>query len=138
MPLHVDLVKAFVSYGLIRRDFDFAVSVYVGFLGLLRGCEILNLSMSDVQPRGANQVALILRDTKGAKLRNVPFETVTIKDPLMVKVLLKRKAKGVPMLFNDKRARFAELYKQAVEFYCLSHPKPTIFGGGGGGVFLVF
>ena len=128
MPLHIDLVKAFISYGLLKKEFDFALSVYVGFLGLLRGCEILNLNMSDVQPLGPKQVALILRDTKGSRLRNLPFETVTLKDPLVIKILLKRKANGGPKLFNDTRARFSELYRQAVKFYCLSHPKPTPHG----------
>ena len=138
MPLHVNLVKAFVSFGILKKELDFALATYVGFLGLLRGCEILNLRMSDVQSRGADQVVLILRDTKGAKLRNVPFETVTIRDPLAIKILLKRKAKGVPLLFNKKRTRFAELYKEAVAFYRLPHPKPTPHGirrGGRRGTF---
>ena len=81
LPLHVKLVKAFVSYGLLNKELDFALAVYVGFLGLLRGCEILDLRMSDVQPRGPDQVVLILRDTKGARLRNVLFVTVTFRDP---------------------------------------------------------
>ena len=83
MPLHPDLVKAFVSFGILRREPDFALAVYVGFLALLRGCEIFGLRMTDCQPRGPDRMSLILRDTKGAKLRGVPFETVTIKDPLL-------------------------------------------------------
>ena len=94
MPLHRNLVKAFVSYGLLKREYDFALSLYVGFLGLLRGCEILDLHMSDVQARGPGQVVLILRNTKGAQLRNVPFATVTIRDPLAIKILFKRKTVG--------------------------------------------
>jgi integrase len=128
MPLHICLVKAFVSYGLLKREYDFALSLYVGFLGLLRGCEILDLHMADVQARGPNQVVLVLRDTKGARLRNVPFETVTIRDPLAIKILLKRKTVGGPKLFNCKRSRLAELYKNAVSFFRLSHPKPTPHG----------
>ena len=116
MPLHTNLVQAFVGYGLLKREYDFALSLYVGFLGLWRGCEILDLHMSDVQARGPDQVVLILRNTKGAQLRNVPFETVTIRDPLAINILLKRKTVGGPMLFNGKRARFAELYKDAVSF----------------------
>ena len=98
------------------------------FSRFVAGAEILDLNMSDVQARGPDQVVLILRNTKGAQLRNVPFETVTIRDPLAIKILLKRKTVGGPMLFNGKRARFAELYKDAVSFFRLSHPKPTPHG----------
>ena len=128
MPLHSKLVKAFISYGLLRKEPDFALAIYVGFLGLLRGCEILNLRMADVQPRSPGHVVLVLRGTKGARLRNVPFETVTIRDPLAVRILLKRKTKEGPMLFNGKRPHFTALYKAAVIFYSLSHPKPTPHG----------
>ena len=37
MPLHPLLVKGFVAFGILKGDPDFAISVYVGFLGLLRG-----------------------------------------------------------------------------------------------------
>ena len=47
MPLHPLLVKGFVAYGILKGDPDFALSVYVGFLPLLRGCEIFNLLMED-------------------------------------------------------------------------------------------
>ena len=40
MPLHPDLVKAFVAFGILKKDPEFALAVYVGFLGLLRGGEI--------------------------------------------------------------------------------------------------
>ena len=84
MPLHPDLVKAFVAFGLLKEDPEFALAIYVGFLALLRGCGIFNLALADCQPRGPSQLCLILRDTKGARLRNVEFETVTLKDPLII------------------------------------------------------
>ena len=37
MPLHPELVKAFVAFGFLRQDPDFALAVYVRFLALLRG-----------------------------------------------------------------------------------------------------
>ena len=128
MPLHPVLVKAFVAYGILRKEPDFALSIYVGFLALLRGCEIFNFRMCDVQPRGPRQVNLILRGTKGAKRRGVEFETVTVKDPVVVKNLLKRKAQGTARLFAGREAHFAALYKDAVNFFRLRHPKPTPHG----------
>ena len=128
MPMHADLCKAFVAYGLLRKELDFAISIYVGFLALLRGCEIFHLLLADCQPRGPDQMCLILRDTKGAKLKNLPFETVTIRDPLAIKILLRRKALNHRCLFNGKPADFYRLYKEAVAFYHVAHPKPTPHG----------
>ena len=134
MPLHPDLVNAFVAFGLLKKDPEFALAVYVGFLALLRGCEIFNLVLSDCQPRSPSQMCLILRDTKGARLRNVEFETATIKDPLIIKIIHKRKEQGRARLFNRKPADSYKRYQEAVPFFCLVHPKATPHGirrGGG-------
>ena len=109
------------------------MAVYVGFSGLLRGCEILDLSMSDVQPRGPDQVFLILRDTKGARLRNVRFEMVTLRDPLVIKILLKRKVNGGPMLFNGKSPASLNYIERLLIFIICPTPSRhlMVFGGGG-------
>jgi integrase len=128
MPLHPELVKAFVAFGILKEDTEFALAVYVGFLGLLRGGEILNLSLADCQPRGPSQLCIILRDTKGARLRNVEFETVTLRDPMIIKILLKCKKEGRHRLFNKKPSDFYKRYREAVAFFNLKHPKPTPHG----------
>ena len=128
MPLHPDLVNAFVSFGLLKQDSDFALSVYVGFLALLRRCEIFNLALSDCQLRGPSQLCIILRGTKGARLRNVEFETVTIHDPLAIKIILKCKEQGRVRLFNRKPSDFYKRYQDAVSFFSLVHSKPTPHG----------
>ena len=110
----------------------------LGFLGLLRGSEIFGLNIADCQLRGQDQVTLILRNTKGVQLRNVTIETVSIRDPLAIKIISKRQAEGVPRLYNAKPAHFAKLYKQAITYFQLSHPKPTPHGirrGGRRGIF---
>ena len=73
-------------------------------------------------------MTLILRDTKGARLRGVAFETVVIKDPVAISILVKYKAAGRVHLFNGTSAEFSALYKSAVAFFRLSHPKPTPHG----------
>ena len=125
MPLHPDLVIAFVAYGILNKDPEFALAIYVGFLALLRGGEIFNLSLADCQLRGPGQMCLILRDTKGARLRNVEFETVILRDPVVIKILLKCKKEGRARLFNKKPSDFYKRYRQAVSFFHLKHPKPT-------------
>ena len=128
MPLHPDLVKAFVAFGILKKDSEFALAVYVGFLGLLRGGEILNLSLADCQPRGPSQLCIVLRDTKGARLRNVEFETVTLKDPMIIKILMKCKKEGRNRLFNKKPSDFYKRYRASVAFFNLKHPRPTPHG----------
>ena len=128
MPLHTKRVKAFVAFGLVRKEPEFALALYVGFLGLLRGCELLKLGLADCLPRGQHQLALILRDTKGALLRGVKFETVVLRGPLIIKIFLKCKARGRARLFNGTSAHFSKLYKDAVALFRLSHSKPTPHG----------
>ena len=128
MPFHPLLVKGFVAYGILNGDPDFALSIYLGFLGLLRGCEIFNLLLEDCQNRGPGQICIILRDTKGARLRNVEFETVTLKDPEIIRILLKCKSDGQVRLYSKKPSDFYKRYQDAVAFFRLSHPKPTPHG----------
>ena len=128
MPLHPSLVKSFMTYGILKGDPEFAISVYVGFLGLLRGGEIFNLLLEDCQQRGPNELCVILRNTKGARLRHVAFETVILRDPELVRILLKCKASGQIRLFSRKPADFYKRYQEAVSFFGLIHPKPTPHG----------
>ena len=128
MPLHPKLVKAFMAYGMLRKDPDFTVALYVGFLALLRGCEIANLMLVDCQERGPGQMTLVLRGTKGARIRGVPFETVVIKDPDAIKMLIKLKASGRTRLYRGRSDQFAKTYKDAVSFFRVKHPKPTPHG----------
>ena len=51
-------------------------------------------------------MTLILRDTKGSRLRGVAFETVVIKDPVAISILMKYKAAGRVHLFNGTSADF--------------------------------
>ena len=88
----------------------------MGFLALLRGCEILNLLLEDCQLRGPGQLCVILRDTKGARLRNLDFETVILKDPEIIRILLKCKEEGRVRLFNKKPSDFYKRYQEAVSF----------------------
>jgi len=83
-------------------------------------------------------MTLILRDTKGSRLRGVAFETVVIKDPVAISILMKYKAAGRVRLFNGTSADFSALYKSAVAFFRLSHPKPTPHGIRRGGLLGIF
>ena len=116
MPLHPILVKGFISYGILNGDPEFALAIYIGFLGLLRGCEIFNLLLEDCQSRGPGHVCIVLRDTKGARLRNVEFETVTLKDPEIIRILHHCKRVGQVHLYSRKPVDFYKRYREAVNF----------------------
>ena len=117
-----------MAYGILKGDPDFALAVYVGFLALLRGCVFFALLMEDCQPRGPNQLCIIIRDTKGARLRNVGFETVILRDPEIIRILLRCKKDGRVRLYTKKPSDFYKRYQEAVAFFRLSHPKPTPHG----------
>ena len=128
MPLHPDVAKAFISYNLLKKEKEFALSLLVGFLCLLRGGEILSLNLCDCQFREANYMKLILRDTKGAKLKKIPFETVILRDPLAIQSIMYQKSMGVARLFNGTPGRFYALYREAVQYFHLRHERPTPHG----------
>ena len=95
MPLHPDVTKAFISYNLLKKEKEFALALLVGFLCLLRGGEILSLNLCDCVFRESDYMKLILRDTKGAKLKKIPFETVILRDPLAIQSIMYQKSQGV-------------------------------------------
>ena len=74
------------------------------------------------------QLCLILRNTKGARLRNVEFETVISRDPLLIRILLKCKSEGRVHLYTKKPADFYKRYEKAVSFFRLVHPKAPPHG----------
>ena len=84
--------------------------------------------MKDCQPRGPHQLCIILRDTKGARLRNVEFEKVILRDPEIIRILLRCKKDGRIRLYTKKPSDFYKRYQEAVAFFRLSHPKPTPHG----------
>ena len=75
--------------------------------------------------RESDYMKLILRDTKGAKLKKIPFETVILRDPLAIQSIMYQKSQGVAILFNGTPGRFYALYKEAVQYFQLRHERPT-------------
>ena len=73
-------------------------------------------------------MCIILRDTKGARLRNVGFETVILRDPEVIRILLNCKGAGRKRLYTKKPSDFYKRYQEAVAFFRLKHPKPTPHG----------
>ena len=64
MPLHPVLVKGFMAYGILNGDPDFALAIYIGFLGLLRESEFLTYSWKTAKPEGLAKCASSLEILK--------------------------------------------------------------------------
>jgi len=111
-PLPEALVKALVGWSWFKGYFTFGVSLLVGFYGMLRTGEILNIRTSHVQSSASgDKVYLSLGLTKGGK-RAGASESVVLGYEQVVKALLRwTKAKGSCNLCGSPafwRARFAE------------------------------
>ena len=128
MPLHVNLLKAFMVYGLLRKEVDFALSLWTGFLGLLRPSEIFALNLSDCKIFKPDYMQLLLRGTKGSHRSTADFETVVIRDRHAIVAIERQQDVGVPRLFNGTPNHFRMLYRDAASFYMVRHPKPTLHG----------
>ena len=84
-PLTSRLIRSMVAYCLAHNDIQMAAAFLVGFYGLLRTGEILNLRMSDCLITNGHCI-LSLSDTKSGK-RKGTAEMVHISDVLTVEVL---------------------------------------------------
>ncbi len=95
IPLDLDTLFAFVSFFLHQKDKPMALALVIGFNGLLRTGELLNLRKADCHriPEG---FLLILNETKGGQRRLLQDESVTITDALTIWCLEKLLAGKLP------------------------------------------
>ena len=84
-PLTSLLVRSMVAYCLAHSDIQMAAALLIGFYGLLRTGEILNLRLSECLIKGSHCI-LSLADTKSGK-RKGTTEMVHLSDPLTLEVL---------------------------------------------------
>ena len=79
-PVPTEALEILVGYSLFKKDDLFALSLLLGFHGLLRTGELLGLKKSHIEQRGPRSVAIIsLGMTKGGR-RQGAAESVTIRE----------------------------------------------------------
>ena len=79
-PLPVEALDILVGYSLFQHDDLFALSLFLGFHGLLRTGELLGVKKSHVEQKGPRSVAVIsLGVTKGGR-RQGAAESITIRE----------------------------------------------------------
>ena len=84
-PLTKEIVDSFVMYAIAHRDLSFAAMMVLGFYGLLRTGELMQIRPSDILV-GRRAAVISLKDTKSG-LRNAAHETVSITEDLALEVL---------------------------------------------------
>ena len=67
LPVSGRMVKAMAAYALANGEKRFAISLLIGYAGLLRTAEIVNLRIGDFNVLRQNAAIIALRDTKSAK-----------------------------------------------------------------------
>lgn len=93
-PLTAEIVTAMAFYAAAHNDLSFATLLLLGFFGLLRTGEILQLRTMDLMAKGERGL-ISLKDTKTG-LRNAAQETVSFEDHItleFVRALIEVKEK---------------------------------------------
>lgn len=86
IPLDLDLLYSFVGYFARSGEDAMALACLLGFNGLLRTGELLKLRVGDCH-KVKNTYVLILQETKATARKLLQDESVTIFDPLVIKVI---------------------------------------------------
>ena len=123
-PLPEHVVHAMCGWACFHQHYSFATSLLVGFYGMLRTGEILNIKRSDfVEDPGQRKILLALGLTKAGK-RVGAAESIILGFDVVVKVVHHwiTVAKGRAAL-TPSPAKWRFLFNQ-----CLEHLKITAFG----------
>ena len=86
IPLDLDLLYSFVGYFTRSGEDAMALGCLLGFNGLLRTGELLKLRVGDGH-KVKDTYVLILQETKATARKLLQDESVTIFDPLIIKVI---------------------------------------------------
>ena len=126
LPLSLRLVRGLFVYGCLKDNPEFSLVVLLGFVMLLRPGEILAQRSSLFTY--VNEELMVVKVWGKQSARTGEWETVLLKDPLLIKVICNLKKKGKDFLFNKSSHFFNKLYKEALAYFSVVHPKLTPHG----------
>ena len=98
LPLSLRLVRGLFVYGCLKDNPEFSLVVLLGFVMLLRPGEILAQRSSLFTY--VNEELMVVKVWGKQSARTGEWETVLLKDPLLIKVICNLKKKGKDFLFN--------------------------------------
>jgi hypothetical protein len=126
-PLPVDLLRAMSGAAYAQGRSDLGVLLLVGFLGLLRTGEVVDLRKKQCSILGGGTRALIVfKASKGAVRQNAP-ESVLLHDPLVVQLLARRldQLQGNDKLYAGGFRGFADDIKKFAAYFGVVDPYLT-------------
>ena len=117
-PLTAMIVESMVLYAIDHNDLQFACMLVLGFWGLLRTGEFLQVTARDIMV-GSTAAVVSLKNTKTG-LRNAGQETVSITEDLALEVLLAatQDAKDRHMSRVPLWTRSAQCFRNAFRHHC--------------------
>ena len=126
LPLSLKLVRGLFVYGCLKGKPEFALVVVLGFVLLLRPGEILAQRASLFTY--VHEELMVVKVWGKQSARTGEWETVLLKDPLLIKVVVNLRNAGKDFLFNEPRHSFFKFYREGIEYFNVAHSKPTPHG----------
>ena len=90
LPLKRDIVLALAALAILKRKPRLGIILLLGFNGLLRADEMVNLTFGQVQVLKPDTLIMTFDDSKGAKRKN-EVESVMVKEATLVPVVKRLK-----------------------------------------------
>ena len=130
LPLSHRLVQGMAAVAIIKDKPRFAGALLLGFVALLRACELVSLTPRQCSFLGSNRTLIIsLPESKGAK-RHGQTEQVIIYDTAIISFIhsLAQNRDGFQTIFGYTYLDFAADLKSLASFFGLRHPNLTAHG----------
>lgn len=131
LPLSIDMVKAMAALALMRSRRDLSVLLLLGFLGLLRTDELLQLRRDQIifLHKPQMRIVITLLHTKTTGYRGGP-EQVVIHDPV-VHLLLQDVVQSLnssERIYNGSFATLSREYRWLAGHFGLARSRLTLYG----------
>lgn len=126
LPLSSEMVRGMAAVAIQKGQPQLALILLVGFAGLLRAGEMVELKWKDVTIYRPDLAVLVFAESKGAQ-RKGQAETVFIRDARIIQNLKQRKAMSGPddYLYAGSYSELGSKIKALASFFGLVHANLT-------------
>ena len=129
LPLDRDVLLAMASISILKKKVRLAITLLIGFNGLLRANEMIGLTFGDISVLKSHTLMLTLEDTKGAK-RSGEVESVLIRDNSLAQAVatLKKGRVASERIYDGTYRTLSQDIVEMAEELGLKHPNLTSHG----------
>ena len=129
LPLGREILLAMASIAILKRKQSLAISLLVGFNGLLRANEMVTLTFGQISILKKDTLIVTLEDTKGTK-RSGEVESVMIKDGSLVPVIekMKKNSAAADRIYDGTYRTLSQDIVAMADELGLKHPNLTSHG----------